>query len=40
MKKLFYVRTATLTLFEAYPDDPKEGWISERECRGGELPTA
>ena len=23
MKQLFYVRTATLTLFEAYPDDPK-----------------
>lgn len=36
MKKLFYVRTATLTLFEAYPDDPKEGWMPKRECRGGQ----
>lgn len=36
MKRLFYVRTATLTLFEAYPDDPKEGWMPKRECRGGQ----
>lgn len=36
MKKLFYVRKATLTLFEAYPDDPKEGWMPKRECRGGQ----
>ena len=34
MKKLFYVRTATLTLFEAYPDDPKTGWMAGRECLG------
>lgn len=30
MKKLFYVRSAKITLFEAYPDDPKIGWM-----RGG-----
>ena len=27
MKRLYYVRKATLTLFEAYPDDPKKGWM-------------
>lgn len=27
MKKLFYVRSAKITLFEAYPDDPKIGWM-------------
>lgn len=35
MKRLFYVRKATLTLFEAYPDDPKKGWMPKCECRGG-----
>lgn len=35
MKKLFYVRTAIITLFEAYPDDPKEGWMPKAQCRGG-----
>ena len=35
MKRLFYVRKAMLTLFEAYPDDPKKGWMPKRECRGG-----
>ena len=35
MKKLFYVRKALLTLFEAYPDDPKKGWMPKCECRGG-----
>lgn len=34
MKELFYVRTAMLTLFEAYPDDPKTGWMAGRECLG------
>ena len=36
MKRLFYARTDRLTLFEAYPDDPKEGWMPKRECRGGQ----
>lgn len=36
MKRLFYVRSAMLTLFEAYPDDPKKGWMPHRECRGGQ----
>ena len=36
MKRLFYVRKALLTLFEAYPDDPKKGWMPQRECRGGQ----
>ena len=35
MKRLFYVRKATLTLFEAYPDDPKKGWMPKCEFRGG-----
>ena len=35
MKKLFYVRRAMITLFEAYPDDPKEGWMPKAQCRGG-----
>lgn len=35
MKKLFYVRSAKITLFEAYPDDPKKGWMQNAECRGG-----
>ena len=35
MKKLFYVRSAKITLFEAYPDDPKKGWMPKRECHGG-----
>lgn len=34
MKTLFYVRSAMLTLFEAYPDDPKTGWMAGRECLG------
>lgn len=34
MKELFYVRTAMLTLFEAYPDDPETGWMAGRECLG------
>ena len=34
MKTLFYVRSAMLTLFEAYPDDPKTGWMPGRECIG------
>lgn len=34
MKKLFYVRSAMLTLFEAYPDDQKTGWMVGRECLG------
>lgn len=35
MKKLFYVRSAKITLFEAYLDDPKIGWMQNAECRGG-----
>lgn len=34
MKTLFYVHSAMLTLFEAYPDDPKTGWMAGRECLG------
>jgi len=36
MKRLFYVHRAILTLYEAFPDDPKEGWMPKRECRGGQ----
>lgn len=36
MARLFYVQNARLTLFEAYPDDPKKGWSPQRECRGVE----
>ena len=36
MKRLFYVHRALLTLYEAFPDDPKEGWMPQRECRGGD----
>lgn len=35
MKKLYYVRSAMITLFEAYPDDPKENWMPKAYCRGG-----
>ena len=34
MARLFYVRKATFTLFEAYPNEP-EDWIVGSECRGG-----
>lgn len=34
MKKVFHVQTAMITLFEAYPDDPKTGWMAARECLG------
>ena len=34
MKTVFYVRSAILTLFEAYPDDQKKGWLADRECLG------